>query len=128
MSTEKTAADFFASLSAREHEDRKNSGWSKDPLPEKVLPPIPHEQSPSLAMTSEKLGTLIVNLFIFKGRDHTIPELAKHAHVSTKTVLDVLAKGLPEGCTAVTRKRGKERVRVYGPTREHLRLMLGRSE
>lgn len=129
MSTPNPLADLLA----KELADRKASGWSKEPLPPpKALPPLPPGTAkalePAPTFTHEKLGTLIVNLFVLKGRDHTIPELAAHAGVSTKTVLDLLAKGMPEGVTGVMRKRGKERVRVYGPTREHLRLLIGRSE
>lgn len=117
----------LAELVAKELAARKADGWSKEPLPPKPPPPPIKRDEPDHEADRAKLGAIIVNLYLLKKRDHTVIEIYTHTTFTLERVTELL-KELPEGVTSVMRKRGKERVRVYGPTREHLRDLLIKSE
>lgn len=124
MSTPNPLAD----LVAKELEARKADGWSKEPLPPKPPPaPIVHEERDP-EQEREKLGAIILNLYLLKKKDHSTAEISVHTTFSLPEIERMLKERLPKGIARAKRKQGKTSVAVYGPTRQHLRDLLIKAE
>jgi hypothetical protein len=88
--------------------------------------PAPVKVAKTPKLTVETLETLIVNLYLIRGKDSSVYELAAHAGVSESTVRKVLDScgGAPDGTRGEQTGVGNRRTWVYGPTRGELRALL----